>query len=477
MKIRISPPLIVARVFPPAPRQPAGRDPRNLNHDPLDLARQRIFGTKGSGAKFESEVDEAAIALVELSVLVYGSLDTIGATLANLRDSTLGLFGKKGNREADLRWLEREPELAEFVRNLSEGIRQASADHASLPSRQPGTKTARSAEEVLLGAVSRFRTPKNLCDDPAEPEPTSRFLPANGGAATDAVAEKIKRNRAPHALAITCGDAALISFRGTADIADWLLDFCAWPALRWPVRHWGFEKRWESLRPQIETWLEAQTKRTGRRPTLYIGGHSLGGAIATLAAADLALRYDVARVVTIGSPRPGDLFFRAGYRCLPAAADASGRCRTLGDVTTRFVHGMDAITFVPPWPIFQHPGAASRLEAKDRVPLDDYFSVGAMKPPPNGAMGQVGTGSQLDGAMPSWNWRYLALQCARYASTILPDTWGMRIFASLAPILCEGLARSFLHHKSARYLEFFPATEVRRAMAGAAKEGKSSAQT
>lgn len=217
--------------------------------------------------------------------------------------------------------------------------------------------------------------------------------------------------------------------------------------------------------------------RTGRRPILYVGGHSLGGAIATLAAADLSRQYDVARVVTIGSPRPGDLFFRRGYRRSPAAADASRNPRTLEHITTRFAHGMDAITFVPPWPIFQHLGAASRLDAKDRVLLDDYFSFQPVKPLAYGLLGQAGLGPPGDAILPSLNWRSVAMQCARYVSTILPDAWGMRILAPFAPILWEGLTRRFLHHRSARYLEFFPATEVRMAMIGTEKDGKLQAQT
>ena len=58
--------------------------------------------------------------------------------------------------------------------------------------------------------------------------------------------------------------------------------FAAWPALLGPLRHWGFEKRWRSLRPQIEKWLETQTTRIGHRPILYIGGHSLGSTVQLL---------------------------------------------------------------------------------------------------------------------------------------------------------------------------------------------------
>ncbi len=87
-------------------------EPRRQDYDRLDLTRQRKFRTIGRG-KSESEVDEAAIALVELSVLVYDDIGTIGKTAAKLRDPRLGLFGKKENRDADLQWLEAEREIGE----------------------------------------------------------------------------------------------------------------------------------------------------------------------------------------------------------------------------------------------------------------------------------------------------------------------------------------------------------------------------
>lgn len=112
MKIHISPPQVAMRVPLHATSSQGAVDmePRRQDYDRLDLTRQRKFRTIGRG-KSESEVDEAAIALVELSVLVYDDIGTIGKTAAKLRDPRLGLFGKKGNRDADLQWLEAEREI------------------------------------------------------------------------------------------------------------------------------------------------------------------------------------------------------------------------------------------------------------------------------------------------------------------------------------------------------------------------------
>ena len=112
MKIHISPSQVPMRVPLHATSSQGAVDmePRRQDYDRLDLTRQRKFRTIGRG-KSESEVDEAAIALVELSVLVYDDIGTIGKTAAKLRDPRVGLFGKKGNRDADLQWLEAEREI------------------------------------------------------------------------------------------------------------------------------------------------------------------------------------------------------------------------------------------------------------------------------------------------------------------------------------------------------------------------------
>ena len=124
MKIHISPPQVAMRVPLHATSSQGAVDmePRRQDYDRLDLTRQRKFRTIGRG-KSESEVDEAAIALVELSVLVYDDIGTIGKTAAKLRDPRLGLFGKKGNRDADLQWLEAEREIGEkLVSDLPKSI-------------------------------------------------------------------------------------------------------------------------------------------------------------------------------------------------------------------------------------------------------------------------------------------------------------------------------------------------------------------
>jgi pimeloyl-ACP methyl ester carboxylesterase len=74
---------------------------------------------------------------------------------------------------------------------------------------------------------------------------------------------------------------------------------------------------------------------------LIFAGHSLGGALAVIAASDA--KTDAAAVYTFGMPRAGNAGFVAGY---------NGR---LGDRTFRLVYGNDIVPMVPAEP-FGHVG-------------------------------------------------------------------------------------------------------------------------
>lgn len=99
---------------------------------------------------------------------------------------------------------------------------------------------------------------------------------------------------------------ALVAFRGTqADsFKDILTNLLFLPALSFDrVKvHSGFKDRAQALLPAINQWLAAQaTQRTG----LLLAGHSLGAALATVAASSLP----GSRLITIGSPQVGNAAF------------------------------------------------------------------------------------------------------------------------------------------------------------------------
>jgi pimeloyl-ACP methyl ester carboxylesterase len=101
----------------------------------------------------------------------------------------------------------------------------------------------------------------------------------------------------------------VLTFRGSTEITDWVID-AALPLIDGDILglsgkvHAGFAY---SLRSQW-THIEAAINRFGgyNKP-LYIAGHSLGGALATLAAYKLAHEgYQVRGLYTFAAPRSGD---------------------------------------------------------------------------------------------------------------------------------------------------------------------------
>ena len=103
---------------------------------------------------------------------------------------------------------------------------------------------------------------------------------------------------------------AVLVFRGTAGrLANWLTNFDAFP-VPWPSGgnvHRGFGDLMTGIWEEIEPVLKTVT-----RPLFYTG-HSLGGALATLAAALAAPR----AVYTFGAPRIGDAAFAATLAGVP----------------------------------------------------------------------------------------------------------------------------------------------------------------
>lgn len=166
------------------------------------------------------------------------------------------------------------------------------------------------------------------------------------------------------ALMFTLDGRAWIMFRGSDQSLDWLLNFAVLP-----FYHPGFRIAWQLLREPVSQW--AQQVR-GDASRCVIVGHSLGGAIATLAAR--AVRdtdtLPVEAVITLGAPRVGSARFASAYNATPAGFAASDA--TLGDRTLRLVNGDDPVPTVPPvWLGFRHVGhaqAVAQLEPNAATP-------------------------------------------------------------------------------------------------------------
>ena len=135
----------------------------------------------------------------------------------------------------------------------------------------------------------------------------------------------------------TCGligeraDAVILAFSGT-DPGIWenlITDFSLRPADGTDI-HGGFHNAAEAARGQVE--MAVRLSKEGRKP-LFVTGHSLGGALAALAA-QMAVASGVApqAVYVFGMPRTGGEQFKANYNA------------KLGSVTYRLVYGIDVVS-------------------------------------------------------------------------------------------------------------------------------------
>lgn len=133
----------------------------------------------------------------------------------------------------------------------------------------------------------------------------------------------------------------VLAFRGTqtTNVKDFLTDInlvqkvVPYPDTRKAVKvHTGFIRAWHSIRDEVLHDIV----RPAPYPNVLTIGHSLGGALATLAALDVQYNFPDMDIgsVTFGSPRVGNSEFAASYnRRVPN--------------TTRVVNDKDLVQFLP----------------------------------------------------------------------------------------------------------------------------------
>lgn len=206
-----------------------------------------------------------------------------------------------------------------------------------MPGFQPAADGFHAANALWLSELSRLvyrHDPPEAAPDPA---PTRQELLTQAGFHTRLFVADPRWHI--HALLVTCEwptPFAVLVFRGTeAGWRNYLIDADMGRAgfQRQPAVHRGFLRALDSVWPSLQAALLAQ-----RHLPLFITGHSLGGALAVLAATRVPHR----AVYTFGCPRVGNAAFAASL------AQAS---------IYRVVHGEDAITRIPPaWLGFAHVG-------------------------------------------------------------------------------------------------------------------------
>ncbi|MEV6820301.1 lipase family protein [Nocardiopsis dassonvillei] len=154
-------------------------------------------------------------------------------------------------------------------------------------------------------------------------------------------------------------DMIITAFRGTepTEIRDWLSDANAplvpGQANRGMV-HWGFNQALEAVYPAIHAAV-GEMRANGQ--SVWFTGHSLGGALAMLAAARLYFSDGVLAdgVYTFGQPRTCDAALAGAY-------DEAFRGRMF-----RFVNNNDIVAQVPPEPLYRHVSEMRYIDAQGRL--------------------------------------------------------------------------------------------------------------
>lgn len=178
---------------------------------------------------------------------------------------------------------------------------------------------------------------------------------------------------------VAAGDRSIVvCFRGTEANRPWDIydDLVAIPTRVWQVKglvhlmFWtGLKQVWRDVDAPPLVWPSAdggaakgfrdclaEFRNRDRPQPVWLTGHSLGGALATLAAARLVgeriLRpEEVGGVYTFGQPRVGDRDFEAAYE--------------LADRHFRLVHDNDLVTRMPPRSLRRLEAAAGMFGAAD----------------------------------------------------------------------------------------------------------------
>jgi len=147
---------------------------------------------------------------------------------------------------------------------------------------------------------------------------------------------------------------SVITIRGTASLRDGLTDahFGLSGGANGSMVHAGFNKTFYTMKPALQEFMAANV-RDKITAGVHLVGHSLGGALATLAADWIKAEYSLpVKLHTFGSPRVG-------------LEDFSRSATSRIDHIYRCTHGADPVTKVPLWPFSHAPynGQEIRLDS------------------------------------------------------------------------------------------------------------------
>jgi hypothetical protein len=213
----------------------------------------------------------------------------------------------------------------------------------------------------------------------------------------------------------------LIAFRGTESVGDWLADLNFLNRARpYGLVHRGFLEAFQAVEAQL---VEALTALPNRE--LLLTGHSLGGALATIAAAEWHGRFAAKWIMTFGQPAVGKGAFTQFMR--PQT-----------DSFIRFVNDDDIVAQVPP--TYHHVGGLIHFDAAGNVPagLESLPSVAARGQPEAADDGRMLSEAEFD----RMRAQLLEARSRRRAAGL----------ESLETPVVEGLLPSFSDHSLDNYI-------------------------
>lgn len=141
----------------------------------------------------------------------------------------------------------------------------------------------------------------------------------------------------------------LLSFRGTENLGDWLANLNVWSTARgYGKVHRGFLRAFQVVGSELESLLNDLNGRP-----LLLTGHSLGGALATIAAAEWQGKIPISGVYTFGQPGVG----KGGF---PSFINDNYDGKFY-----RFVNDDDIVPRVPP--TYRHVGKLFHFDSRGNL--------------------------------------------------------------------------------------------------------------
>jgi triacylglycerol lipase len=159
------------------------------------------------------------------------------------------------------------------------------------------------------------------------------------------------------AMLFKSGKSVVVAFRGTepTELKDVIADLNLFPTKgeTQGMVHRGFAKALDNIWNDVERVLD-ETYTKG--DVVYFTGHSLGGALATVAAA--RSKY-IGQVYTFGQPRVGTKKY----------------CQSVKSKFYRHVHGADIVPSVPFGLMYTHMGEYINVEMNNTTPLNSSWII------------------------------------------------------------------------------------------------------